>query len=846
MGPAIEEEVRPEPEISTLEDALLEITRLREEKESLRAENTSLGAQLMKLNRMIASLQKMLGRTDAVARTRDRLAYALKQEQSRQGRFMNMMLENSSNIILLLDKDRRFAYCTNTFLKIAGIANFGLIDGMHFSDVFARFNNPNFLRHVERSIARAVEERGTIRTQEALDMGGGESRVYFTHTTAMINESDDVEGIMLLYHDVTETLQAKEAAEAANRAKSDFLASMSHEIRTPLNAVNGLSELELRKDHPFDTLSNLQKIYGSGVTLLNIINDILDISKIESGRFELLPIDYEVASIISDTVSMNIVRIGSKPIKFTLEVDENLPNRLFGDELRVKQILNNLLSNAIKYTPEGEVTLKIFCERDGDHIWLDCGVKDSGIGITSDNIAKLFDEYQQVDTLHHRTIEGTGLGLSICKRLVEMMDGKITVNSEYGRGSTFSVRIRQRITDTRPIGRESAENLRAFRFLEGQGRNVKNVDYVPMPYGRVLVVDDVQTNLDVAKGMMSAYEGLTVHCVMSGRQAIEMIRDADVVYDAIFMDHMMPELDGIEVLRIIRSEIGSEYANTVPIIALTANALVGNDKMFMENGFQAYLTKPIDVVKLDAIMRKFVRDKQSEETLKSVEGAPPDGKQDRAGIVSGMLEKTRINGVDIGSGMRRFNNNPDVYLRVIKSFTQNTPKHLENLRTVTEANLGEYATLVHGVKGSCYGISADHAGRMAETLEIAAKSGDFARVMAGNETFIRRVEELLAQLGALLESTDGVKEPGEAKSLPEPDRALLEKLLRASADYDIDAMRDAMEELESCSYDTGADLVAWLKDQLVNFAYDEIRERLSETLDDSAGPQNFSRTRCSY
>jgi PAS domain S-box-containing protein len=544
---------------------------------SLRAENSQLRMQIKKANRLLTQQRNDMERADKVTAVRDRLASVLREEQSKQEKYLNMMLENSSNTILLLDKDGCFSYCTNTFLRAAGISNFGLIDGRHFSDVFARFKSEALSEHIGNYIQRAVSERQTIRAEETLSLGaGGEERVYNTNTTAMRNEGGEVEGVMILFHDITDTLRAKEAAEAANRAKSEFLASMSHEIRTPLNAVNGLAELELRKDLPPETLSNLEKIYGSGITLLNIINDILDISKIESGRFELLPIDYETSSIISDTVGMNIVRIGSKPLEFKLELDENLPNRLYGDELRVKQILNNLLSNAIKYTPKGLVELGISCERDGDDCWLVCYVRDSGIGISQENISKLFSEYQQVDMQSHRSIEGTGLGLSICRRLVLMMDGDIQVESEYGKGSTFSVRLKQKIVDATPIGRESAENLKAFRFLEGQGRRIKNVEYVSMPYGKILVVDDVLTNLDVAKGMMAPYD-MTIHCVTSGRQAIELVRDEEVRYDAIFMDHMMPEMDGIEAVRIIRKEIGSEYAKTVPIIALTANALVGND-----------------------------------------------------------------------------------------------------------------------------------------------------------------------------------------------------------------------------------------------------------------------------
>ncbi|MDR1651294.1 MAG: response regulator [Synergistaceae bacterium] len=355
-----------------------------------------------------------------------------------------------------------------------------------------------------------------------------------------------------------------------------------------------------------------------------------------------------------------------------------------------------------------------------------------------------------------------------------------------------------------------------------------------MPYGKVLVVDDVSTNLDVARGMMAAYEGLLIHCVTSGMDAINMIRKEEIRYDVVFMDHMMPGLDGVQTVKIIRDEIGSEYARTVPIVALTANAIVGNDKMFLENGFQAFLAKPIDVVKLDAVLRQFVRDKQSPETIREAETRPREagGKCGREAILMSLLEKTRISGVDINAGLKRFNDVPSVYLDVVKSFVQNVPKFLESLRGVTEQTLCEYAVTVHGVKGSCYGICADEAGRMAEVLEISAKSGDFARVMAGSETFICKTEELLSQLKALFESADNVREEADSgrDALPEPDRELLAKMLNASQDYDIDAMQGVMEELERHKYESGQELISWLKGRLVSFGYEEISEKLKETL----------------
>jgi PAS domain S-box-containing protein len=792
--------------------------------QTLQEENAALRLQLKKLTRQLGVLQNTMTRFERVSAIRDGLAAKLKEEQTKQEKFMNMMLENSSNIIILLDGEQRFAYCTDTFLKLAGIQSFGLVNGLHFSEVFGRFHDKNFSEHAAACIGQAMTEEGTVRSEETLDlMGGSEQRIYTTNTTAMRDKSGRVEGIMILFHDVTETLQAKEAAEAASRAKSAFLATMSHEIRTPLNAIIGLSEIQLQRELPDEVLEDLEKIYSSGSTLLGIINDILDISKIEAGNLELIPVEYDTPSLINDTVQLNMVRIGSKSITFKLNIDDTLPAKLFGDELRVKQVLNNILSNAFKYTKAGTVTLQIRWERQGDGACMIFAVSDTGQGIRAEDLSKLFSEYSQLNTQANRKIEGTGLGLSITKRLVEMMGGTVCVESEYGWGSTFTVRILQGIVDPRPIGQEVSENLRSFRLIETKRSRGRNLVRARMPYGRVLVVDDVPTNLDVARGLLLPY-GLAIDCVLGGPEAVDKIRREDQKYDVIFMDHMMPGMDGIEAAKIIRSEIGTDYAKTVPIIALTANALAGNEEMFLSSGFNGFLAKPIDIFKLDGALNQWVRDKQTEETLwkaeheKTAEAAVPSG---------GVLEKAKLAGMDFEAGLRRYGTE-DIYIKVLQSYVAHSPELLDKLRSLTRETLPDYAITVHGLKGASYGVCANGTGRDAEELEHAAKAADYEKVRAKNAAFIEKTEALLEDLRGLLESAAGRGE--EKQRAAAPDRALLEKLLDAARRFKPAVMEEAMAELESCEYESGGDLIPWLREEIDNLEYDAVREKLESLL----------------
>jgi CheY-like chemotaxis protein/HPt (histidine-containing phosphotransfer) domain-containing protein len=656
----------------------------------------------------------------------------------------------------------------------------------------------------------------------------GNSRSFSTSFTPMANPSGNAIGVMVLFHDMTDFLQAQQS-EAASRAKSAFLTTMSHEFRTPLNAVIGLSEIELLKDLPGKTRDNLEKIYNSGISLLGLVNDVLDISKIESGSFDLLPNKYSFPRLINDVMQLNAARIGFKELTFDLYVDETIPVSLYGDELRVKRVLNSLLSNAFKYTEIGSVSFKVKWERRGGDAMLVFIVSETGFDAKTKDMEKVLLEYSQLDTRTKYDIEGTGLGLSITKKLVELMKGTITVESESDKGATLTAEIRQQIVDETPIGKDTAEDLMHFRYMRNSGAKGKELVRSYMPYGKVLVVDDVPTNLEVAKGLLLPY-GLTIDFADSGKEAIEMIHEEKTRYDIVFMDYMMPEMDGMEATAVIRNEIRTDYARTVPIIALTANSSAGNKEVLLANGFNDYLAKPIDIVQLDAVLNQWVRGKQHEETLWLAEHAGVHGKtkETKPYVIPLALEKLPVNGVDLAAGIERYNNDETVYLGLLRSFVRHTPKLLSNLRSLNENNLSEYAVTVHGIKGSAYGICASEAGSRAEILELAAKTGDFDTVRMGNEAFLVYMEILIANLTGFLGHANELSATDiPKKRLPAPDEALLRKLLEETTRFRTPQMEEVMSRLEQFEYESGGELVAWLREQIDNLEYDAIKERLS-------------------
>jgi PAS domain S-box-containing protein len=459
---------------------------------------------------------------------------------------------------------------------------------------------------------KVFEEKQTIAFEEIIPSFDGKMPLFETIKTPVIKDGK-VTGLVGMARDITmrknaeeEVRKASEEARNASEAKSQFIANMNHEMRTPMNAIAGLTGLMLDdKDIPVKIKETLKKINTAGNTLMHLINDVLDIANIETGGMNLTPVKYDVANLLNDIITLSVIRIENKPVTFRLDINDDLPSVLFGDDLRVKQILNNLLTNAFKYTKEGTVILGAACRREGDNVWASFYISDTGIGIREENVAKLFADYNQVDAKASREIDGIGLGLNITKKIVELMDGEISVESEFGKGSTFRVCIRQGFVSDKPIGAETAENLRAFHYSEKTKKAHEKLTRPDLSYARALVVDDFAVNLDVAAGMLRKYK-MQVDCVTNGQDAVDRISAGEPVYDAIFMDHMMPGMDGMETAKAIRA-LGTKYAEKIPVIALTANAVAGNEQMFLDNGFNAFLSKPFNAMTLDAVVQRWVR-----------------------------------------------------------------------------------------------------------------------------------------------------------------------------------------------------------------------------------------------
>ncbi|MCR5486264.1 MAG: DegV family EDD domain-containing protein [Lachnospiraceae bacterium] len=391
--------------------------------------------------------------------------------------------------------------------------------------------------------------------------------------------------------------KAAEKAEELTRSQNRFFSSMSHEIRTPINSILGLNELILRDEYASDDIvRDASGIQGSGKMLLSLINDILDFSKIEAGSMDIVPVDYKIGDMLSEIVNMLWLRAHDKGLSFEVSVDPDVPMVLYGDEVRIKQVIINLLNNAVKYTKEGSVELRIESrEPDNESVELVISISDTGMGIKKEDIPYLFDAFKRVDEGKNRHIEGTGLGLSIVKQLVELMDGNVTVNSVYGEGTTFTVVVKQGVSDHTRVGELNIHNQQVVR------RSAYESSFLA-PEVRILIVDDNEMNLEVERRLLEDTD-MGIDTALNGKEALE--KSQKVHYDAIFMDHLMPEMDGIECLECLRNQQGGLNRNT-PVIVLTANAGSENKELYNRAGFDGYLVKPVSGEAMEETLIKHI------------------------------------------------------------------------------------------------------------------------------------------------------------------------------------------------------------------------------------------------
>ena len=719
---------------SELEDAGLQVSY-----EDLLKENKS-------LKRKLALSEQNLARSKQVDVVLKRVDNIINKSLIKEQMFFQLVLANMTNILLLLDFDGRFAYASKTFLDVLEIEEFGFIQGNDYRDVLQSHIAADTLKRLSTGVYHAINRKTIISFEEQIDFNFQKHpRIYSINIISMISD-DQHAGTMMLFNDITEINNALRAAENANQAKSNFLAAMSHEIRTPLNAIIGIVHILLRKDNLDNEFREaLDRIFSSSDSLLSIINDILDLSKIESGKMELAPIEYQIPNLINDAVQLNVVRIGEKPIDFLLEVKENLPLKLMGDELRIKQILNNVLSNAIKYTKKGFIKLSVDFELNPttEEFYLKFIIADSGQGIKLEDQKKLFTDYLRFNTQMNKYTEGTGIGLRITHNLVELMNGTISLKSEYGKGSTFTVIIKQDIIPAiSTIGIELAQSLCNFTYQSERKLSSKQIITEPMPYGSVLIVDDMESNLYVAEGLLAPYK-VKIEKAHNGYMAMEKISKGGF-FDIIFMDHMMPVMDGIQATQMLRS-LGYKGI----IIAMIVNALSGNLQMFTQNGFDGFISKPIDLRQLDDMMHKYISEKYPDEAknYKNLSAINTQAKQDQ--------------------------NDP----KLLKIFYSDTLKAISTMNNaIMRSDIKLFTINAHALKTMLASIGENEHAIIAANLETAGLNNDLDFIKQNIDEFMNILTNIIKKIESKLYN-----------QLPEPDLTEDTHILEEQLNYLIEA-----------------------------------------------------------
>ncbi|MCR5251062.1 MAG: EAL domain-containing protein [Lachnospiraceae bacterium] len=580
---------------------------------------------------------------------------------------------------------------------------------------------------------------------------------------------------------VTELARMEEQrARAASEAKSNFLANMSHEIRTPINAILGMNEMILRETRRPQIREYAQNIEGAGRTLVSLINDILDFSKIESGSMEILESEYDLSSVINDVVNMVQIRAKDKKLEFNIQVNPKLPDNLFGDGMRLRQIMVNILNNAVKYTQKGKVELEV----DGripvrDTLILIVKVRDTGIGIREEDLGKLFEKFQRLDESQNRNIEGSGLGLAITNSLLQLMHGEIEAKSEYGKGSEFIVRLPQKILRNDAIG-----DFRR-KYEAGVRDHEEYRESFTAPDANILIVDDTPVNHMVIRELLKKTK-IRIDTAMSGKECLEMVQNKR--YDLIFLDFRMPEMDGIETLHIMRT-LSCCPNEATPVIALTANAVTGARERFLSEGFDEYMIKPVDGPKLEEMLIRMLPHEKvflSEMT--------PD--REEAGGEEEMLGD--LGDIDTSIGLKNCGS-VEGYRNVLKIYYDGLQAKANEIESYYDAgDWDNYTIQVHALKSSSRVIGASELSSMAAELEKAGNEGNLDRIREDTGALLAKYRSYGNILAALFEVTE--EEAKKADDLPEISGAMLKDAYDTMKDfvkmYDYDSMIDVLDSLK--------------------------------------------------
>ena len=558
---------------------------------------------------------------------------------------------------------------------------------------------------------------------------------------------DDPYCIVCFVYDLTKEKNMLEEVVRANEAKSQFLANMSHEIRTPINGILGMDSVLLKECHDENLREYAKNIQSAGQSLLSIINDILDISKIESGKMEILTIRYQLFSVLNDCYNLTKIKLQNKPVSFIMQINEKLPSWLYGDEVRIRQIINNFLSNAVKYTKEGNITFELdFEEKTDEQILLVITVRDTGIGIKEEDLGKLFESFTRIEEKRNRNIEGTGLGLNLTKNLVNLMGGEVFAESTYGKGSCFTAKIPQKIADAKPMG--------DFGKRYQQYLSTSDDDKLSFlaPDAKILVVDDVTMNLKVVEGLLKATK-IQIDTAVSGSECLECVKTTP--YQMIFLDHMMPEMDGLETLEHMKNLADNPNAQT-PVIMLTANAIVGAKEEYIEAGFTDYLTKPIrETELLEMILKYLPKELVCENGGQGIEKSQDaqDMEQPEAGGEGAepLQRLEQLEGLDVKTGLTYCMNEEDFYIEMLQEFLQ-ADKASQLKHFLAEEDWDNYRTTVHALKSTSLTIGAAHLSGEAKALEMAAKEGNMDYIRSHHDGVMDEYKELTDHLKEILEN----------------------------------------------------------------------------------------------